>query len=440
MSRVAYVQCAAGVAGDMLLGALIDAGADRDAVAGAIAGLGVDGYALTFERVQRGGIAATWANVAIDHLDHNVVTNHHHNNHNNDGDGDHQDHDGSNDDDAGPHHHEHRPAREIREVLAAADLADPVRRRAQTVFDVLADAEGAVHDIDPGDVEFHEVGALDAIVDVVGIAAALQSLGIERLVAGPIATGHGTIRAAHGSLPNPSPAVARLFALRAIPTIGIDTGMELATPTGVATLAALAESFGAMPSMTVQAVGYGAGTADPPGRPNVVQIVIGETVDAESSVPFPGRPAVQLDVNVDDVTGEVLAHTIASLVDAGAHDAWVTPIVMKKGRPAHMVSAVCDPVFVDGVADVLLAETGSLGIRATAVQRWPQTRAESIVAVEGHPIAVKLAAGRVKVEHDDALAAATALGRPLRTVIAEAERLGNEIRRDHPFGVTGPMS
>ena len=391
--RIAYVQCSAGVAGDMLLGALVDAGAPQASVFETIGGLGVDGYALTFERVQRCGVAATWANVVVD------------------------DHD----------HHEHRPAGQLRKLLDAADLADGVRRRAQAVFDALATAEGAIHGIEPDDVEFHEVGAVDAIVDVVGIAAALEALGIDELVAGPVATGRGTITAAHGSLPNPSPAVARLLASRQMPVIGIDTDLELATPTGVAALAALATSFGALPAMTVSSVGYGAGRADTAGRPNVVQVIVGEAVVGAPVAPPPGRAAVQLDVNVDDVTGEVIAHTIAALVSAGAFDAWATPIVMKKGRPAHVVSALCDPALVETFAAILVAETGSLGVRATTVERWPQQRLDAVVEVGGHRIAIKVGAGRVKVEHDDAAAAAQALGRPLRDVLDEAARRGAEI-------------
>ena len=391
--RIAYLQCSAGVAGDMLLGALVDAGAPQASVFETIGGLGVDGYALTFERVQRCGVAATWANVVVD------------------------DHD----------HHEHRSAGQLRKLLDAADLADGVRRRAQAVFDALATAEGAIHGIEPDDVEFHEVGAVDAIVDVVGIAAALEALGIDELVAGPVATGRGTITAAHGSLPNPSPAVARLLASRQMPVIGIDTDLELATPTGVAALAALATSFGALPAMTVSSVGYGAGRADTAGRPNVVQVIVGEAVVGAPVAPPPGRAAVQLDVNVDDVTGEVIAHTIAALVSAGAFDAWATPIVMKKGRPAHVVSALCDPALVETVAAILVAETGSLGVRATTVERWPQQRLDAVVEVGGHRIAIKVGSGRVKVEHDDAAAAAQALGRPLRDVLDEAARRGAEM-------------
>ena len=303
----------------MLLGALVDAGADPDEVAATIAGLGVDGYALAFERVQRGGIAATFANVVTD-----------------------------------THGHEHRPVSAIEKLLDAADIPERVRADAQRVFAVLAEAEGAVHGIDPHDVELHEVGALDAIVDVVGTVAALHSLGVEQIVASPIAVGHGVVRASHGDLPNPPPAVARLLAGRSVPVVGVETTMELATPTGVAVLVALADRFGAVPAMSIERVGYGAGSADPTGRPNVVQVLVGTSSEA-TATPRPGRAAVQLEVNVDDVTGEVLAHTIATAIAAGAHDAWATPIVMKKGRPAHTVAALVDPADADRVAAVLLA-------------------------------------------------------------------------------------
>ncbi len=386
MSRVAYVNCSAGVAGDMLLGALVDAGARPDVIAAAVAAMGIDGCGVDFERTQRCGVVATWANVvASEHRDH-----------------------------------EHRPVRVILDLLAAADLADAVRVRAERVFGVLADAEGAVHGVDPGEVELHEVGAHDAIVDVVGIAAALDDLTIDRLVASPIAVGHGTVRSAHGELPNPPPAVARLAASRNVPLFGIDTGMEVSTPTGVAVLVALADGFGAMPAMTVDGVGYGAGTADPPGRPNVVQVIVGDAVEA-SLTPAPGQPIVELATNVDDVTGEVLAHTIAVLLAAGAHDAWASPTVMKKGRPAHTLHALVDPAHVERLAALLLVETGSLGVRATTGQRWPQRRTTATVDVDGHAVRIKIAGHRVKAEHDDAAAAAAALGRPLRDVLRHVE-------------------
>lgn len=382
----AYVQCSAGVAGDMLLGALVDAGADPMAVYAALGGLALDRYALTFERTQRCGVAATRAVVVVDEHDD----------------------------------HPHRRARDIRTLLVDADLPAGVRDDAQRVFDLLSEVEGGIHGLDADDVELHEVGALDAIVDVVGTCAALASLGVDRLLASPVAVGHGTVHAAHGQLPNPAPAVVALLARRQAPLVGIDTAMELSTPTGVAIVVALADAFGPLPELAVESVGYGAGAADPPGRPNVTQVVVGSE-PAPEALRHPGTAAVRLEVNVDDVTGEVIAHTIGVLIAGGAHDAWVTPIVMKKGRPGQTVSALCEPAHVDRLAAVLLAETGSLGIRASTVARWPQRRDEVTVDVGGHPIRVKLADGRAKPEHDDAAAAASALGLPLREILRRAE-------------------
>jgi pyridinium-3,5-bisthiocarboxylic acid mononucleotide nickel chelatase len=393
----AWFNCCAGVAGDMLLAALVDAGASRDAVAGALAGLPVDEYAIAFERVQRCGVGATFANV--------VVHDH--------------DHDDDHDDD-----HRHRTAADVLALIAAADLPEPVRASAHRVYATLCEIEATIHGVDPAAVELHEVGALDSILDVVGVCAALHDLGVQRITCSPIAVGHGTVRTAHGTLPNPVPAVTALLARAGAPAVGVDTTMELATPTGVALMTVLADGFGPMPAMTVGATGFGAGTADPPGRPNVVQVVLGT---APAALATPGRPALLVEANVDDVTGEVLAHALAALLDAGARDAWATPIVMKKGRPAHTVHALCDEATRARVTGVLVAETGTLGVRATSVERWPQRRDERTVDVGGHSVRVKVGAGRVKVENDDAVAAAAALGLPLRTVLHRAEALAETI-------------
>jgi uncharacterized protein (TIGR00299 family) protein len=384
----------------MLLAALIDAGADRSSVSDAWAALGIDGYAATWERVQRCGVSALWTNIAVD--DHDAEHGH----------SDHGD-------------HAHRPASDVLAMIEHADLDAQVRSDAAAVYRALAEVEGAIHGIDPAHVELHEVGALDSILDVVGVCAAIRSLGIEAVQYSPIAVGHGTVSTAHGSLPNPVPAVSRLLARAAAQVTGLDTTMELATPTGVALLTVLGRTCGPLPAMTIEATGFGAGTADPPGRPNVVQAVVGELAAATTATTRgAGRPARLVEANVDDVTGEVLAHTITELLSAGAHDAWATPIVMKKGRPAHTVHALCDDAAFAAVCAVLVAETGTLGIRATNVERWPQQREERTVEVEGQTIRVKLAAGRVKVEHDDAASAARALGLPLREVIARAEQAG----------------
>lgn len=416
--KTAWFHCFAGTAGDMTLGALVDAGADPLVVAEILSGLDLDGYALMFDPVLRCGVAATHAVVVIDDHDHGEHHDH--------GDHDHHDHDHG-DHDHGEHHEQrgHRPYRVIRDLLLRSELPPRVRQRALATFDALAEVEGAMHRMEPLEVEFHEVGSLDAIIDIVGSCAALESLGVDRVVCSAIAVGRGTVRAAHGELPNPAPAVIGLLARTNAPAFGIDTAKEIATPTGVALMTALSGSFGAMPAMTVSSVGYGAGSSDIPGRPNVVQVVVGDDLQSElSGHPGDGQPVQLFAVNVDDVTGEVVAHTIAALLRAGAFDAWATPIVMKKGRPAYTVQALCDVAQSARVAEVLLKETGSLGIRATTYERWPQARSEATVELEGHTIAIKVAAGRIKVEHDDAQRAALSLGWPLRAVLSAAETLG----------------
>ncbi|MFM8848721.1 MAG: nickel pincer cofactor biosynthesis protein LarC [Actinomycetota bacterium] len=387
MSRVAWFNCAAGTAGDMTMAALVDAGADQVRVGEILAALDVHDYALTFERTQRCGVGAVRALVAV----------HEH------------------DDD----HGHHRSWRSIDSLLNAADLPDRVRARARAVFATLAEVEAAIHGVPVDDVEFHEVGSTDAIVDIVGACAALESLGLDRIVAGPIAMGHGSVESAHGTLPNPAPAVLALCARRSVPTVGLDDHRELSTPTGVAFLVALADEFAPLPALRVESVGYGAGARDLPTRANVVQVVVGQSI--ESSIDDTGQAVRLLEVNVDDVTGEVLAHTVSSLLAAGAHDAWITPIIMKKGRPAHTVHALCDESRASELAALLVRETGSLGVRASSMRRWPHARRETTVEVDGHTIRVKIADHRIKVEFDDAARAADALGLPVREVLRRAE-------------------
>jgi uncharacterized protein (TIGR00299 family) protein len=396
VTTIAWFHPFSGIAGDMALASLLDAGADREAVFGVLAALPApDG--ITVEAVQRCGIGATRVVVPDE-----------------------------------PDHH-HRPYAAVRALLDAAQLPDRVHQRAAAVFERLAVVEGAIHGVERDEVEFHEVGSLDAIVDVVGTCAALEDLGVDEVRSAPVTVGTGTARSAHGILPNPAPAVVALLAGASAPVQGVDIPMELTTPTGAALLAALATGFGPMPAMTPHAVGYGAGTRDLDGRPNVVQVVIGTTATgaataAATGAPAPapalvspGQPVTLLEVNVDDATGEVLAHTVTALLAAGAHDAWVTPIVMKKGRPAHTVSVLADPVLAPDLAARLCAETGSLGVRGRVIERWPRAREDGVVDVDGVPVRIKVGAGRIKVEHDDAAAAARQLALPLREVLARAE-------------------
>ena len=394
MTSAAWFHCFSGIAGDMALGALIDAGADLDEICTLCERIPVSGWTLEAEPVLRAGMAST--HVVVHTKETSVVRTYSH----------------------------------IAAMVEEARLPERVRRRALATFEALAVAEGRIHRRPPEHVHFHEVGALDAIVDIVGTSAALEVLDVDEVFASAVANGTGMTRAAHGALPIPAPAVVEL--LRGAPTYGIDIPMELTTPTGAALLAANVVGWGPMPRMEIDAVGFGAGTREVDGRPNVVQVVLGARLDALAA----GQPLLQLDVNVDDVTGETLAHTIGALLEAGANDAWVTPIVMKKGRPAYTVSAICDPALGAQVSDVLRKETGSLGVRGVTLDRWPSARSQEEVEVAGYPLRVKVSAGRVKVEHDDAARIAKRTGLPLREVISLAEE---SARRGHGL-VSLPIS
>ncbi len=385
MGRILYLDCFSGASGDMLIGALLDAGLPFDTLRTALGSLALDDECtVSAEQVSRSGIAATKFTVAE-----------------------------TTSDAGGTHRHRHLTG--ITTLVERSALSDASKQRANRLFRRLAETEATIHQMPVEKVHLHEVGALDSIVDVVGSCAAMEVLGIDEVWSSSIATGRGMVRSAHGIIPVPAPAVVGL--LVGAPTHGIDVPFELTTPTGAALMAATVTGWGPMPAMLVESVGFGAGDRDLDGRPNLTQVVVGtSTTPAE-----PGQPVSLLEVNVDDATGETLAHAVAMCLEAAAHNAWVTPIVMKKGRPAHVVSALCDPVRMAEVAAVLTAETGSLGVRGHAIERWPAARTMDEVDVDGQRIAVKVTAGRAKVEHDDAARAARALGLPLREVVSLAE-------------------
>lgn len=376
----AWFHCFSGIAGDMALGALVDAGADVNEVMAMVQRLPVGGWSVDARPVQRGGIAAT--RIAVKTEETAVVRTHAH----------------------------------IVGLIEEARLPDRVRDRALATFRALAEVEGRLHRRHPSTVHFHEVGALDAIVDIVGTCAALEVLDVARVTASAVATGTGMIRAAHGMLPNPAPAVVEL--LRGAPTYGREISVELTTPTGAALLAANSSGFGPLPSMVIEATGFGAGSRELEDMPNATQVVLGVE---EAAAERRGQPVVLLEVNVDDATGEVIASAITALLAAGAHDAWVTPIIMKKGRPAHTVSALADPALAEQIARVLTAETGSLGVRGSTIERWPSERRMDEVEVGGLPVRIKVSPGRVKAEHDDAARVARRTGLPVREVIFRAE-------------------
>jgi len=390
-TTVAWFHCFAGIAGDMALGSLIDAGADVDEVRGILGRLELPGWQLRVDEGMRGGIACTRALVSGD----DVVV---------------------------------RTYAAIVALIEQATLPTRVARRALDVFRSLASVESALHRRPVDQVHFHEVGGHDAVVDIVGTAAALEVLGVDEVQASAVATGRGTVRSAHGRLPNPAPATVRL--LEGIPTYGRDVDIELTTPTGAALLAALCSSFGPMPDMMITASGFGAGAGEIEDLPNCTQVVIGRR-DEQSSV-GPGQAALVLETNLDDVTGEQLGYAVAAALDAGALDAWVSPVTMKKGRPGHVLHVLVDVTRSAALRAEIQRVTGTMGIRATAVERWPVARELDHVTVDGITIRMKVTGGRAKAEFDDVALAAAKTGATLHDVASRAEEAWRASRRATP--------
>jgi hypothetical protein len=388
MTRALWWHCLSGIAGDMALASLLDAGADLDVVASGLESLSLEGWHMQAGPAARGGVVATYLRVEVDE----------------------------------PSSHS-RPWAQVRALLeGAGGLPERARRRSLAVFAALADAEAAVHRAPVEDVHFHEVGGLDAIVDIVGTCLALEALAIEAVFASPVPLGRGTVHSAHGALPNPAPAVLRL--LSGAPVLGTDDPVEMTTPTGAALLAALAGGFGPMPAMTLRASGYGAGSRDNPGRPNVVQAVIGDLASSDSEAAGAegaDEELVLVEANVDDLSGEVLGRLVPVLIEAGALDAWLVPAIGKKGRPAHVVTALSAPSQVASVTSTLLRQSGTLGLRRHQVLRTALERRWSEVTVDGHRVRVKIGPYRAKAEHEDCVTVAAATGRPLAEVAFLAE-------------------
>ncbi|MDH2430779.1 nickel pincer cofactor biosynthesis protein LarC [Sphaerisporangium sp. TRM90804] len=358
-----------GLAGDMLLGALLDAGASLDAVRRAVTLTGLTGWRVDAEEVRTGPLVAVRVRVGVE-------------------------------DDA-----TERSASELLAMAARTGL--PVAEAALTA---IAEAEGALHGVPAADVHLHELGGHDTLIDIVGCAAALRDLGVTHVHSAPVPLGSGAVRTRHGVLPVPAPATLAL--LEGAIVRGGAVG-EAVTPTGAALLRAAGATYGAAPEMTLRATGYGAGTRELPDRPNVVVAMLGEPV-AEA-----GRQVV-LSTNLDDVTGEVLGHVIARALDAGAADAWVTPAVMKKGRPAHVLHVLTSLELAGRLQELVLAETGSLGLRRSVVEKVALPRHFETVRLYGQDVRMKHGRWGVKPEHDDLVRLAAATGRPLRQLALEA--------------------
>jgi uncharacterized protein (TIGR00299 family) protein len=374
---VLYIDCVGGVAGDMLLGALLDAGASVELP---IAGLG-----LEVSRAERHGIGAA----------HVLVT--------------------------GPESPPHRDWGSIRAEIDAAGLPERAHARAQETFKRLAHAEGRIHGVDPERVHFHEVGAVDAVGEVLGVALALESLGIDRVVCSPLPMGRGFVDAAHGRLPLPAPATVEL--LRGAPVHGVEIAMELVTPTGAALVAALSDAFGPLPRMTLQGAGYGAGTRDLEALPNVVRVIVGS--DAT------GGTVSLIEANLDDLLPELAPDAAAACFAAGALDVWTAPVQMKRGRPGFVISALARPDAERAVAEAMLRETSTLGVRIAHLDRIELERSSRTVEVGGEPVRVKVGRldGRVvnlAPEHGDCERAARITGEPVKTIWARALAAAHE--------------
>jgi len=394
-----WVDASAGASGDMVLGALLAAGVPLGVLQDAVDAAVPEPVTLRVESVSRGGLVATRCHVDVADSVH------------------------------------HRTWRDVRSLLLDAPLAEPVRDLALRVFERLAVAEAAVHGTEPMAVHFHEVGALDAIADVVAACAGFVHLGAEEVVVSQVAVGSGSVRGAHGTLPVPPPAVARL--LLGVPSYAGPAGapeMELCTPTGAALLTTLATGWGAQPAMTTSEVGVGAGGRDPEGHANVLRLLVGRPVAADD------RPdsLLVLETNIDDLDPRVWPEVITAVLAAGALDAWLTPIVMKKGRPAHTFRALVEPARAGEVRRTIFRETTTIGIRTVPVERHALPRETTSVQVGGLEVPVKVARldGTVvnaQPEYDDVVRVATALDRPVVEVLAEAtaaaRSLAGEARR-----------
>jgi uncharacterized protein (TIGR00299 family) protein len=410
-----HLDAPAGIAGDMTLGALLDLGVPEEVVRTALGKLPVHGYTLEVRRCLRGGIAGTDVKVSIDaevetrphdHHHHDDAHQHHH----------HDDHGG----------HAHRHYREIRALLG--DLPGEVRHLALAMFDPIAKAEAKLHGVSVDDVVFHEVGAIDSIVDIVGTAAAIAWLAPVSISSTPLALGHGTVVCAHGTLPLPAPATVEILRASGVPGYDGGADQELTTPTGAAIVAALATSFAAMPAGKLLAVGYGAGDRELADRPNLLRAIVVEPAVTAADV----DSVVQVEANLDDLNPELCEHVAEQLFAAGALDVWWQPVTMKKGRPAFVLGVLAPPARLDAVAQVIFAETSSIGFRHQVLERRVLDRRVVHVHTIYGTVAVKIASQGGHVfnrapEYEDCRRVAREREVPLKDVYAAALAAAAEV-------------
>jgi uncharacterized protein (TIGR00299 family) protein len=380
--KTLYFDCFAGASGDMILGALVGAGADSDKLREQLQLLDVSNFDVSFHAVDRSGISATRAEVRTEDEQH------------------------------------HRHLSTILKIIERSRLGDSVKSRAARIFSRLAEAEARVHNVTIEKIHFHEVGAMDAIIDVVGACIGFELLGIERFVASPLHVGSGTVEMAHGRFPVPPPAVVEL--LHDAPTYATDIQGELLTPTGAAIISTLCDSYGAQPVMRVAATGYGAGRREYERFPNVLRVMIGETEgDATNEKLF------VVETNLDDVSPQIVGHVMERAFERGALDCYFTPVQMKKNRPGVLISILCRPADRESLYQLLFDETTTLGVRSYEVERRALPRESVLVQTEFGALRVKVARAQGRIvnatpEYDDCRAAARKWDAPLRDVEAAA--------------------
>jgi len=381
--KTIYFDCFAGISGDMTLGALLDAGVSLDELKSELQKLRLDGWDLTTERVSKNAMAATKVNVAA--------------------------HEG----------HIHRGLSDVLEIINNSELDDAIKVASSTTFTRLAEVEAAIHSKTVNDVHFHEVGAIDAIIDIVGSMIGIHLLGIKKCFGSRVHVGTGFIKAAHGQIPLPAPATAGL--LKGVPTFSHGIESELTTPTGAAILTTLCDFCGPMPAMTADTIGYGAGSRDLP-IPNLLRVFVGETGEDSHE-----RDTVEiLKANIDDMNPELFDRLFA----AGALDVWLTSVMMKKNRPGFVLSALCTPVDANKLADTIFAETTTLGIRSHTTSRRKLKRDSITVSTQYGDVRVKLArmgetVTTIAPEYEDCKRLATETNVPLRVIYDEAKKLAS---------------
>jgi pyridinium-3,5-bisthiocarboxylic acid mononucleotide nickel chelatase len=383
--KVAYFDCFSGISGDMTLGALVGAGVPLEHLRSELKGLDLPGWKISAQKVWKNGMAATY--VRVDAEDTQT----------------------------------HRSLTAILEILERSRLVDSVKQRVTTIFKNLGEAEASVHDVPLEKIHFHEVGAVDAIVDIVGACVGFYFLGIERFDCSPLNVGGGTAKMAHGILPVPAPATARL--LLGKPTYSNGVQKELVTPTGAAIVATICETFGPQPAMTVSAIGYGAGRADLEGQPNVLRLMVGEAAEARAGEY--NEEVRVIEANLDDLNPQVFGYLVERALTAGALDVFTTPVQMKKNRPGTLLTVLCKPAEEGKFQHLIFTETTTLGMRSYTAQRRVLPREWEKVATSYGEVRIKVARvdGQVvqaSPEYEDCRKLAEAQGVPLQRVMQEA--------------------